>query len=225
MQKLSKYNKGIKYLLCAIDLFSRYAWVIPIKDKKGTSIVNAFQKIISEGRKPNKIWVDQGSEFYNKSFKDFLKINNIEMYSTCNEGKSVVAERFIRTIKTKIHKYMTAISKNVYYNVLDDIVNKYDNTVHKTKKKPIDVTDDSYAEYNEDSNNKNPRFKVGDHVRISKYKNIFAKRYVPNWSKKVFVISKIKNTVPWTLVIWMVKKLLEVFMKKSCKKLTRKNLE
>ena len=80
MQSLSKYNKGIKYLLCAIDLFSKYAWVIPIKDKKGTSIVNAFQKIISEGRKPNKIWVDQGSEFYNNSFKDFLKINNTEMY-------------------------------------------------------------------------------------------------------------------------------------------------
>ena len=128
-------------------MFSKYAWVIPIKDKKGTSIVNAFKKIISEGRKPNKIWVDQGSEFYNKSFKDFLKINNIEMYSTCNEGKSVVAERFIRTIKTKIHKYITAISKNVYYNVLDDIVNKYNNTVHKTiKTKPIDITDDSYAE-------------------------------------------------------------------------------
>ena len=102
MQSLSKYNKGNKYLLYAIDLFSKYAWVIPIKDKKGTSIVNAFQKIISEGRKPNKIWVDQGSEFYNKSFKDFLKINNIEMYSTCNEGKSVVAERFIRTLKNKI---------------------------------------------------------------------------------------------------------------------------
>ena len=91
MQSLSKYNKGIKYLLCTIDLFSKYAWVIPIKDKKGTSIVNAFQKIISEGRKPNKIWVDQGSEFYNQSFKDFLKINNIEMYSTFNEGKSVAA--------------------------------------------------------------------------------------------------------------------------------------
>ena len=147
MQLLSKYNKGVKYLLCAINLFSKYVWVVPIKDKKGTSIVNAFKKIISEGRKPNKIWVDQGSEFYNNSFKDFLKINNIEMYSTCNEGKSVVAERFIRTIKTKIHKYITAISKNVYYNVLDDIVNKYNNTVHKTiKTKPIDITDDSYAE-------------------------------------------------------------------------------
>ena len=99
MQSLSKYNKRIKYLLCAIDLFSKYAWVVPLKDKRVISIVNAFQKIISEGRKPNKIWVDQGSEFYNNSFEGFLKINDIEMYSTYNEGKSVVAERFIRTLK------------------------------------------------------------------------------------------------------------------------------
>ena len=153
MQSLSKYNKGIKYLLCAIDLFSKYAWVIPIKDKKGTSIVNAFQKIISEGRKPNKIWVDQGSEFYNNSFKDFLKINNIEMYSTYNEEKSVLAERFIRTLKNKIFKHMTAISKNVYFDLLDDIVDKYNEAVHRSIiMKPIDVTDDSYAEYNEDFN-------------------------------------------------------------------------
>ena len=100
MQSLSKYNKGIKYLLCAIDLFSKYAWVVPIKDKKGTSIVNAFKKIISKIRKPSKIWVDQGSEFQNNTFKDFLKINNLEIYSTYNEVKSVVAERFIRTLKT-----------------------------------------------------------------------------------------------------------------------------
>ena len=111
MQSLSKYNKGIKYLLCAIDLFSKYAWVVPLKDKRGISIVNAFQKIISEGRKPNKIWVDQGGEFYNKLFKRFLKINNIEIYSTYNEGKYVVAERFIRTLKNKIFKQMTAVSK------------------------------------------------------------------------------------------------------------------
>ena len=90
MQLLSKYNKGVKYLLCDIDFFSKYAWVIPIKDKKkGTTIVNAFKKIISEKRKPNKIWVEQGSEFYNQSFKDFLKINDIEIYSKFNEGKSV----------------------------------------------------------------------------------------------------------------------------------------
>ena len=153
MQSLSKYNKGIKYLLCAIDLFSKYAWVIPLKDKKGTSIVNAFQKIISEERKPNKMWVDQGSEFYNNSFKDFLKMNNIEMYSTFNEGKSVVAERFIKTLKNKIYKHTTAISKNVYVDVLDDIVNKYNNTVNKTiKMKPYDVTDYYFAKYNEYSN-------------------------------------------------------------------------
>ena len=94
MQSLSKCNKENKYLLCAIDLFSKHAWVIPIKDKEGVSIVNAFKKIISERRKPNKIRVDQGSEFYNNSCKDFLKINNIEMYSTYSERKSVVVERF-----------------------------------------------------------------------------------------------------------------------------------
>ena len=105
---MSKYNKGIKYVLRAIVLFSKYAWVIPLKDKKGTSIVNTFQKIISEERKPDKIWVDQDSEFYNKSFKEFFKINNKEMYSIFNEGKSVVAERFIRTLKNKIYKLMTS---------------------------------------------------------------------------------------------------------------------
>ena len=102
MQSLSKYNKGNKYLLCAIDLFSKYVSVVPLKDKKEVSIANAFRKIISEGRKPSKIWVDQGSEIFNNSFKDFLKINSIEMYSTCNEGEFLVAERFIRTLKNKV---------------------------------------------------------------------------------------------------------------------------
>ena len=111
MQSLSKYDKGIKYLLYAIDLFSIYAWVVPIKDKKGTSIVNAFKKIISKKRKPNKIWVDQGSEFSDNTFKDYFQIDNIEMYSTYNEGKSVLTERFIRTLKNKMFKHMTAISK------------------------------------------------------------------------------------------------------------------
>ena len=183
-------------------MFSKYVWIVPIKDEKGTSIVNTFNKIISKGRKPNEIWVNQGREFYNNSSKDFLKIKNIEMYSAYNEGKSIVVEKFIRTLKNKMFEHMTAISENVYYGVLDDIVNKYNNTIHKTiKMKPIDVTNDSYAEYNEDSNKRNPKFKVGDHVRISKYKNIFAKGYAPNWSEEVFVISKIKNTVPWTYVI------------------------
>ena len=103
MQSLSKKNKGIKYLLCAIDLYSKYAFVVPLKDKKGISIVNAFDKIIKQSnRKPNKIWVDQGSEFYNNNFKKWLSDNNIIMHSTYNEGKSVVAERFIRTLKNKL---------------------------------------------------------------------------------------------------------------------------
>ena len=130
MKSLSKYNRGIKYLLCAIDLFSKYAWDAPSKDKRGISIVNAFQKLISKRRKPNKIWVDQGGEFYNYHFKRFLKINNIEIYSTYNEEKSVVAERFIRALKNKIFKYLTAVSKSGYFGVLDDIVNKYNNTTH-----------------------------------------------------------------------------------------------
>ena len=109
MQSLSKCNKGIKYLLCATDLFSQYIWVVPLKDKRGIIIVNASQKIISKG-KPNKIPVDQGGEFYNKIFKRFLKINNIKMQSTYNEGKSVVAEKFIRTLKNKIFKHMTTVS-------------------------------------------------------------------------------------------------------------------
>ena len=116
IQSLSRKNKGIKYLLCAIDLFSKYAFVIPLKDKKGISIVNAFNKIIKQyNRKPNKIWVDQGGEFYNDVFEKWLSDNDIIMYSTYNEGKSVVAERFIRTLKYKLYKHMTATGKKVYY--------------------------------------------------------------------------------------------------------------
>ena len=115
MQLLSKFNKRIKYLLCVIDLFSKYAFVVPLKDKKRISIVNEFQSILNKSkRKPNKKWVDKGSEFYDASFKKWLQDNDIVMYSTNNEGKSVVAKRFIRTLKSKIYKYMTSISKNVY---------------------------------------------------------------------------------------------------------------
>ena len=103
MQLLSRQNKGIKYLLCVIDLLSKYAFVVPLKDRKGASVVRGFEKIVNESsRRPNKIWVDQGSEFYNKTFKNWLKGEGIEMYSMYNEGKSVIAERFIRTLKNKL---------------------------------------------------------------------------------------------------------------------------
>ena len=118
------------------------------------------------------------------------------MYSIHNEGKSVVAERFIRTLKTKIYKYMTLVSKNVYINKLNDIVGEYNNTYHRAiKMKPVDVKDNTYIDFKKELNDKDPKFKVGDHVRISKCKNIFAKGYTPIWSEEVFVVSKIKNTV------------------------------
>ena len=181
MQSLSRKNKGIKYLLYAIDLYGKYAFVMPLKDKKGISIVNAFNKIIKQSnRKPNKIWVDQGGEFHNNVFEKWLSDNDINMYSTYNEGKSVVAERFIRTLKNKLYKHMTATGKNVYYDVLDDVVNKYNNTKHSTiKMEPIDVKNNKRV-YIDELNEKDSKFKVGDRVRISKFKNIFAKGYTPN---------------------------------------------
>ena len=171
MQLLSRYNKGIRFLLSVVDIFNKYAWVVPLKDKKDISIVKAFQIILKQSNiKPNKIWVDKGSEFYNAFYKKWLRDNDIVMYSTHNEGKSVFAERFIRTLKSKIYKYMTSISKNVYIDKLDE----YNNTYHTTvKMKPIDVKDNTY---------------------------IFAKGYTPNWAEEVFVIKKVKNTVPWTYV-------------------------
>ena len=153
MQLLSRYNKGIRFLLCVIDIFSKYAWVVPLKDKKGISIVKAFQSILKQAnRKPNKIWVDKGSEFYNAYFKKWLQDNDIVMYSTHNEGKSVVVERFIRTLKSKIYKYMTSISKNVYIDTLDDIVDEYNNTYHTTiKMKPAaDVKYNAYINADKD---------------------------------------------------------------------------
>ena len=206
MQSLSKKDKGIKYLLCTIDLYSKYAFVIPLKDKKGISIVNAFNKIIKQSnRKPNKIWVDQAGEFYNNVFKKWLSDNDIIMYSTYNEGKSVVAERFIRTLKNKLYKHMTATGKNVYDDVLDDVVNKYNNTKYSTiKMKPINVKDTTKSSsiernnkrvYIDEHNKKDSRFKLGDRVRISKFKNIFAKGYTPNWSKEIFIVDKINDTV------------------------------
>ena len=124
------------------------------------------------------------------------------MYSIHNEEKSVVTERFIRTLKTKTYKYMTSVSKNIYIDKLDDIVGEYNNTYHRTIKiKPVDIKDNSHIDSKKEVNDKDPKFKIGDHVRISKYKNIFAKGYTPNWSEEVFVIKKVKNTVLWTYVI------------------------
>ena len=194
-----------------------------LKDKKGIRVTSAFQKILKESNsKPNKIWVDKESEFYNISVKKRLKCNDIEICSKHNQGKLVVAERFIRNLKTKIYKYMTSISKNVYIDKLTGIVNGYNNTYHRTvKMKPVDVKDNKYIDSMEwhsskEVNDKVPKFKVGDHVKSSKQTGL----------KKFFVIKNVKNTVPWTYVIndLMVKKLLKHVMKKNYERLINKNL-
>ena len=124
------------------------------------------------------------------------------MYSRYNEGKSVVAERFIRTLENKIYKYMTSVSKNFYIDELNDIVNKCNNTYHSAiKMKPVNVKSNTYIDSSKEINNNIPKFKIGDTVRISKYKNIFAKGYTPNCSEEVFAIKKVKNTVPGAYVI------------------------
>ena len=189
--------------MCVIDIFSKCTWVVPLKDKNGVSIVDAIQKILRESnRKLNKIWDHKRFEFYNIFFKKWLKDNYIDMYSTHNEEKSVVAEIFIRVLKTKIYKYMTAISKTVYIDKLVDIVNENNSTYHVTSEmKPFDVKGNTYTGFKKEVNKKHPKFKVGGHVRTSKYKSIFAKGCTPNWSEEVFTIKKVKNTVPWTYVI------------------------
>ena len=156
------------------------------------------------------------------------------MYPTHNERRSVVVERFIRALKNKIYKYMTSVSKNVYIDKLDDIVNKSNTTYHNTiKMKPVDVKSSTYINSSKEINHVNPKFQFGDIVRISKYKNIFAKGYIVNWFEEVFVIKNVKNTVLWTtlccghmlLMILKANKLLERFTKKNCEKQIKKSLE
>ena len=188
-----------------------------------------FKRILKgSNRKPNKVWVHKSSRFYNKLMKSRLEKNDIEIHSTHNEGKSVIAERFIRTLKNKIYKYMTSVSKTVYIDKLDDIVNKYNNTYHRTiKMKPVDVKSSTYIDSSKEINDEDPNFKIGDIVRISKHKNILAKSYVPNWSEKAFVIKKVKNTVPWTYIIIDLKgdEIVGTFYKIELQKQIKKSLK
>ena len=159
MGSLSSKNKNVNYLLCAIDVFTKYASVKPLKDKKGKTVYNAFIEIVNESnRKPNKLWVDQGREFYNKL-----------MYSTHNEGKSVIAERFIKTLKSKIYKKMTANGRKSYLRYLNKLGNQYNNTYHHSINKKVISTDYSALTENIESNLKASKFKVNDRVRITKY--------------------------------------------------------
>ena len=204
MQAFSKFNRGIKYLLTVIDVFSKYGYLIPLKDKRGKSVAWALKTIFKE-RKPEKMWVDKGKEFYNKDVKEI-----IELYSTENEEKSSVVERWIRTMKEKMWKYFTTNSTNVYINVLPDLVGDYNNTRHSSikmtpveaskKKNELEVWRNLYPNHL-DIININPKFSIGDKVRISKKKKTFEKGYTTRWTEEVFTIVEVKHTSPVTYKI------------------------
>ena len=160
--------KDFRFLLCLIDVYNKYAWIDPLKNKKGITSISAFQKNLKESnRKLNKTWVDKGKKLYNRSMKWWLEKNDIEMYSTHNERKSVVAERFIRTLKNKIFKYMISVSKNV--DELDDIVNKYNTYYSTIKMEPVDVKPSTYVDSSKEISYQDPKFEIGVIVIISKY--------------------------------------------------------
>ena len=188
MRLISKFNKGVRFLLCVIDIFSKYAWVVPLKDKKGASIVAVFQSILKQSnKKPNKMWVAKDSEFYNTSFKKWLQDNDTVMYSAHNEGKSVVAERFIRMLKNKIYKCMTSISKNVYIDKLDDIVNEYNNTYHTAIKiKPIDVKGNTYINTGKEVNDKARTF-YGKELPKTNQKEFRIEKIIKKKGDKIYV--------------------------------------
>ena len=198
MQSMQKFNDGYRYLLVCIDVFSKYAWVVPLKNKTGLSLVEAFKIILASGRKPEKIITDQGTEFFNKHFKALLKDEDIGLYNTYNETKASVVERLIRTLKTRMWRYFTAKKTMRYIDVLPDLVYSYNHSVHRSiKMKPTDVTADNEKQvwrtlydHNDDVKHVKYKFKIGDQVRISKIKRKFEKGYLPNFSKEIFTISK-----------------------------------
>ena len=204
MQKFAKLNKGYRYLLTCIDIFSKFAWVIPLKDKKGITIKNALEKIFNK-RKSKFLWTDNGKEFYNKQVQDLLNENNIKLYSTNNsEIKSAVVERFNKTFKNMMYKKFTENNNTIFYNIIDELVKNYNNKYHSTiKMSPIEGSKKINEKkikniYNFEKTKKLGKFKIGDRVRLSLEKNIFEKSYETNWTEEIFEIYDIKySNVPY----------------------------
>ena len=204
MQAFSKFNRGIKYLLTDIDVFSKYGYLIPLKNKTGKSVALALKTIFKE-RKPEKMWKDKGKEFYNKDVKELIELNSTE-----NEEESSVVDRWIRTMTEKMWKYFTTNSTSVYADILPDLVEDYNNTRHSSikmtpveaskKKNELRVWRNLYPEHLEIRDIK-PKFSVGDKVRISKKKKTFEKGYTTRWTEEVFTIVEVKHTSPVTYKI------------------------
>ena len=198
------YNEGYTFLLLVIDTFSKYGYLIPLKNKKGETVAKALKNIFKE-RKPEKLWTDKGREFYNKDVKDL-----VELYSTENEEKSSIVERWVRTIKEKMWKYFTENNTYKYIDVLPDLLEDYNNTVHSSiKMSPIDASKKKneltvwrnlYPDRFKTSR-LTPKFSVGDFVRITKKKKVFEKGYTTRWRNETFKIKKIRDTNPITYIL------------------------
>lgn len=209
MQKYSKENKNYRYILTVIDIFSKFSFAIPLKSKSAGDVTDAMVSVLKL-RKPKKIHVDKGTEFWNSKFKSLMKKHNIHMYSTFSNLKASIVERFNRTLKEKMFKHFSLIGKYKYYDVLPQLVLDYNQTVHsKIKMRPIDVTKENSRQlyqriYLKDKlkvNDRKNKFNVGDVVRISKFKHIFEKGYTPNWTTENFTVKKINNTIPHTYIL------------------------
>ena len=211
VQKLKKDNDGYVFLLTCIDVLSKYAWVVPLKDKSGASLVRAFERIFAEGRKPRKLQTDKGTEFKNRSVQKLLRDFNVDFFTTENEEiKASVVERFNRTLKEKLWRYFTESNGSRYLDVLPAVVRSYNNTFHRSiKRAPVDVNtknqeDVWYQLYGggEAKTRRKPKLKVGDRVRISKTRRVFKKGYLPSWTRELFTVhSVLVNTYPVTYTI------------------------
>lgn len=211
MQEWNYQNKGFRYMLNIIDVFSKYAWSIPLKDKKGTTVAQSFKYIVKQsGRIPKHIWVDKGKEFYNKNMNDWLQENNIIRYSTFGEHKSAVVERFNRTLKEMMWKRFTAENTRKWIDMSDKLLHEYNNRLHSTigmtpvkaslKENEMTVLQNIINKTKVASRTK-AKFKVGDKVRMSRTKALFEKGYLPNWSEEIYIIEKVQKTNPVTYKI------------------------
>jgi len=204
MQSYSRTNKGFKFILIIIDTYTKYVWTVPLKNKSSKEVTQGML-IIFTNNHPKLLQTDNSREFYNKPFQDLMKKYNVKHYSTYSSIKAGIVERVIRTIKNKIYTYFTATGSWNWFNSLQNIVHNYNNTIHKTINcTPFEARlNTNKIQYNKTKQFKIKKstFKIGDKVRISKYKHIFNKGYTPNWTTEVFTISKVYNTNPITYQI------------------------
>ena len=200
---LAKYNKNYKFIFTIIDNHTKFAWAIPLKDKSGKSTTTAFKKLIETSkRKPEKVWSDRGKEFYNKTFLDFLKQNEIQIYSTHSDLKAVFVERFNRTLLDLIKEPMYIEGKACWLNHINSALDKYNNRVHTTTRMtPFEASNKPIDPPTFVNKPKQPKFQVGDYVRVPDKRNIYSKGYTTNWNRELFKIQKINPTNPITYTL------------------------